>query len=124
MEDKVMKLVLEISEKDEELNRLDKTIDDLAHQINVNTGKEENENLKLMHQLCENDISEYKEQIKVLESNIQLNSKILDDLRKENESLKKNKNPEKEENKKPIKNIKDISKRFGINLINKLMPSL
>ena len=119
-----MKLVLEISEKDEELNRLDKTIDDLAHQINVNTGKEENENLKLMHQLCENDISEYKEQIKVLESNIQLNSKILDDLRKENESLKKNKNPEKEENKKPIKNIKDISKRFGINLINKLMPSL
>ena len=89
MEDKVMKLVLEISEKDEELNRLDKTIDDLAHQINVNTGKEENENLKLMHQLCENDISEYKAQIKVLESNIQLNSKILDDLRKENESLKK-----------------------------------
>ena len=78
MEDKVMKLVLEISEKDEELNRLDKTIDDLAHQINVNTGKEENENLKLMHQLCENDISEYKEQIKVLESNIKYTIKFKD----------------------------------------------
>ena len=119
-----MKLVLEVSKKEEELNELNKTIDDLTHQINVNTGKEENENLKLMHQLCENDISDYKGQIKALESNINSNTKILDDLRKENQSLKKNKKPEKDDNKKPLNNIRDISKRFGINLINKLMPSL
>ena len=119
-----MQLVLEVSKKDEELNELNKTIDDLTHQINVNTGKEENENLKLMHQLCENDISEYNEQIRALELNINANAKILDILRKENESLKKNKKQEKEDSKKPLNNIRDISKRFGINLINKLMPSL
>jgi len=78
-----------------------------------------------MHQLCENDISEYKVQIKALEENIKLNKDILNNLRKENESLKKAKNIKKEndEDQKPV-TIKNISKKFGINLINKLLPSL
>lgn len=78
-----------------------------------------------MHQLCENDISEYKVQIKALEENIKLNKDVLNNLRKENESLKKAKNIKKEndEDQKPV-TIKNISKKFGINLINKLLPSL
>ena len=125
MEDKVMKLVLEVSKKEEELNQLDKTIDNLKKEIKAKTGEEENENLKLMHQLCENDISEYKVQIKALEENIKLNKDVLNNLRKENESLKKAKNIQKEndEDQKPV-TIKSISKKFGINLINKLLPSL
>ena len=126
MEDKVMKLVLEISKKDEELNQLNKTIDNLTKELKSKTGEEENENLKLMHQLCENDISEYKLQIKALEENIKLNTDVLKNLRKENESLKKAKNISKDdsENEKPITQIKSISKKFGINLLNKLIPSL
>ena len=125
MEDKVMELVLEVSKKEEELNQLNKTIDDLKKELKAKTGEEENENLKLMHQLCENDISEYKVQIKALEENIKLNKDILNNLRKENESLKKAKNIKKEndEDQKPV-TIKNISKKFGINLINKLLPSL
>ena len=126
MEDKVMKLVLEVSKKDEELNQLNKTIDNLTKELKSKTGEEENENLKLMHQLCENDISEYKLQIKALEQNIKLNVDVLNNLRKENESLKKAKNIPKDDsgNQKPITQIKGISKKFGINLLNKLMPSL
>ena len=89
MEDKIMKLVLEILKKEEELNQLDKTIDDLTREIKKNKGEEENENLKLLHQLSENDISEYKEQIKLLDSEIKINSELIQNLRKENESLKK-----------------------------------
>ena len=120
-----MELVLEVSKKEEELNQLNKTIDDLKKELKAKTGEEENENLKLMHQLCENDISEYKVQIKALEENIKLNKDILNNLRKENESLKKAKNIKKEndEDQKPV-TIKNISKKFGINLINKLLPSL
>ena len=125
MEDKIMKLVLEISKKDEELNQLNKTIDNLKKEIKSKTGEEENENLKLMHQLCENDISEYKLQIKALEENIKLNKDVLNNLRKENESLKKAKNIPKDDNEEQkIVTIKNISKKFGINLINKLLPSL
>jgi len=121
-----MKLVLEVSKKDEELNQLNKTIDNLTKELKSKTGEEENENLKLMHQLCENDISEYKLQIKALEQNIKLNVDVLNNLRKENESLKKAKNIPKDDsgNQKPITQIKGISKKFGINLLNKLMPSL
>ena len=120
-----MELVLEVSKKEEELNQLNKTIDNLKKEIKAKTGEEENENLKLMHQLCENDISEYKVQIKALEENIKLNKDVLNNLRKENESLKKAKNIKKEndEDQKPV-TIKNISKKFGINLINKLLPSL
>ena len=88
MEDQIMKLVLEVSQKDEELNQLNKKIDDLTREIKKNTGEEEIENLKLLHQLSENDISEYKSQIKLLESEIKLNSELIENLRKENKSLK------------------------------------
>ena len=124
MEDQIMKLVLEVSKKEEELNQLDKTIDDLTREIKKNRGEEENENLKLLHQLSENDIKEYKEQIKLLESEIQLNSESIENLKKENKSLKKDKKVEEDNQPKEIKNIKDFSKKFGINLVKKLLPSL
>ena len=124
MEDQIMKLVLEVSQKDEELNQLNKKIDDLTREIKKNTGEEEIENLKLLHQLSENDISEYKSQIKLLESEIKLNSELIENLRKENKSLKKDKKVVEEDKPRQIKSIKDFSKKFGINLINKLVPSL
>ena len=124
MEDKIMKLVLEVSKKEEELNQLNKTIDDLTLEIKKNKGEEENENLKLLHQLSESDIKEYKEQIKLLESEIKLNSESIANLKKENASLKKDKKVEENEQPKKIANIKDFSKKFGINLVKKFVPSL
>lgn len=41
MEDKVMELVLEVSKKEEELNQLNKTIDDLKKELKAKTGEEE-----------------------------------------------------------------------------------
>ena len=107
MEDKIMKLVLEVSKKEEELNQLNKTIDDLTLEIKKNKGEEENENLKLLHQLSESDIKEYKEQIKLLESEIKLNTELIENLKKENAS-KKNKKVEENEHPKKINNIKDF----------------
>ena len=124
MEDKIMKLVLEVSKKEEELNQLDKTIDDLTREIKKNKGEEENENLKLLHQLSESDIKEYKQQIKLLESEIKLNSESIENLKKENARLKKDKKVEEDEQPKKINDIKDFSKKFGINLVKKFVPSL
>ena len=44
MEDKVMKLVLEVSKKEEELNQLDKTIDNLKKEIKQ---KQEKKKMKI-----------------------------------------------------------------------------
>ena len=87
MEDKVMNLVLEISKEEEEINRLNKTIDNLKKELKSKILEEENESLKLIHQLYESDISENNEQIKSLEENIKSNSDVLNNLRKENEDL-------------------------------------
>jgi len=126
MEDKVMNLVLEISKAELELNKLNKAIDNLKKKLKSKALEEENESLKLIHQLCENDISEYKEQIKLLEENLKSNSDELNKIRKENESLKKGKNVPKEdtENQKSLTEIKKISKKYGINLFKRLLPSL
>jgi len=123
MDDKVLKLGLDLSEKEEELNQLNKTIDNL---IKLKSIEGENESLKLIHQLSENDISEYKTQIKILEENIKSNLDEINKLRKENESLKKDKNIQKEdiENEKSLTEIKRIPKKYGINLFKRLLPSL
>jgi len=121
-----MNLVIEISKAEMELNNLNKTIDNLKKELKSKTLEEENESLKLIHQLCENDISEYKEQIKLLEENLKSNSDELNKIRKENENLKKAKNVPKEdiEIQKPLTEIKRISKKYGINLFKRLLPSL
>ena len=126
MEDKVKNLVLELSKKVEELNQLNKIIDNLKKELKSKTLEEENESLKLIHQLCENDISEYNEQIKSLEENIKSNSDVLNNLRKENENLKKAKNVQREdiEDKKSLTEIKRISKKYGLKLFKRLLPSL
>ena len=126
MEDKVKNLVLELSKKVEELNQLNKIIDNLKKELKSKTLEEENESLKLIHQLCENDISEYNEQIKSLEENIKSNSDVLNNLRKENENLKKAKNVQREdiEDKKSLTEIKGISKKYGLKLFKRLLPSL
>ena len=119
MDDKVMKLVLEVSKTDEELNQLNKEIFNLLEKLKTIPGKEENAYLLFLHQLNENDISEYKKQIQLLESNIKLNSELIDKLKKENEDLKKNEKNEKSETKEPLNNLIDITKSFGINIISK-----
>ena len=119
MDDKVMKLVLEVSKTDEELNQLNKEIFNLLEKLKTIPGKEENAYLLFLHQLNENDISEYKKQIQLLESNIKLNLELIDKLKKENEDLKKNEKNEKSETKEPLNNLIDITKSFGINIISK-----
>ncbi len=114
-----MKLVLEVSKTDEELNQLNKEIFNLLEKLKTIPGKEENAYLLFLHQLNENDISEYKKQIQLLESNIKLNSELIDKLKKENEDLKKNEKNEKSETKEPLNNLIDITKSFGINIISK-----
>ena len=125
MEDKVINLVLEISKAEEVLNQLNKTIDNLKKELKSKT-VEENEYLKLIHQLCENDISEYNEQIKSLEENIKLNSDVLNNLRKENENLKNAKDEQQEdiEIQKPLTEILRIPKEYSKKLFKKLLPSL
>ena len=119
MEDQTMKLALEVSKTDEELNQLNKEIDELTQQLKEKTGEDEIENLKLLHQLSENDISEYKSQIKILESELKLNSEILDNLKKENQNLKKSKNVE---NKDENKNKNNLDSNADVDL-NKLLDS-
>ena len=114
-----MKLALEVSKTDEELNQLNKEIDELTQQLKEKTGEDEIENLKLLHQLSENDISEYKSQIKILESELKLNSEILDNLKKENQNLKKSKNVE---NKDENKNKNNLDSNADVDL-NKLLDS-
>ena len=72
MSEEVMELVLKISKQEEELLELNKTIDALSEEIIIYRDKkpfleEENEDLKITHQLCNDDIINYKEQIKKLE---------------------------------------------------------
>ena len=119
MEDQTIKLALEVSKTDEELNQLNKEIDELTQQLKEKTGEDEIENLKLLHQLSENDISEYKSQIKILESELKLNSEILDNLKKENQNLKKSKNVE---NKDENKNKNNLDSNADVDL-NKLLDS-
>ena len=94
MSDKVMELVLKISDQEEELNQLDKTIESLSEEIVKKRDRkpfleEENEVLTITHQLCIDDITNYKEQIKQLELNVKIESDIISNLKKENEELKK-----------------------------------
>ena len=121
-----MKLVLEISKEEEELKRLNKTIDNLKKELKSKILEEENESLKLIHQLYESDISENNEQIKSLEENIKSNSDVLNNLRKENDSLKKANNVQKKdiENQKSLTEIKIVSKKYSQNIFKRLLPSL
>lgn len=128
-EDEQMKIVLELSRTEEEINKLNRTIYDLTQELKENTGEDKIEDLKLFHQLNENDILEYKKQIEILQSTIKLNSEIIENLKKENEQLKLNKNKEiinkeKDDKQKHVNNIKEFTKKFGIHLINKIIPSL
>ena len=78
---KIMKLVLEVSKSDEEINRFNKEIDNLTQELRENTGEEENENLKLLLQINNSDILEYKK-IEILKSEFALNAEILENLKK------------------------------------------
>ena len=93
--------------------------------------KEENEFLKLTHQLCQEDIKEYKEKILKLEEEVKENEKKLENIKLENEKLNKEKKVNKNINKEidinlddydddnlseKMLKVKDILKRHGINV--------
>ena len=132
MTDKVMELVLKISKQEEELYELDKTINALSEEIVNSRDKktlleEKNEDLKITHQLCNDDIINYEEQIKQLELNVKIDSDTISNLRKENSELKKSKGikeESKEEDTLKKKRSENLSKILGMGIIKKNVPSL
>ena len=85
--------------------------------VNPSLLKEENENLKLIHQLCLEDLKRYNQKILKLKERFKINESILLKLRKENEQFKKIKNINNQisnTNKNVILNLKDLSRSIGL----------
>ena len=135
MSDKAMEILLEISKKEEELTQLNRKINSFSEEVVMQREKkqfleEENNDLIITHQLCLDDIKNYKEQIKELELDIKKESERVLNLRKENLELKKKYNikedKEKDEEKEMLKKKRsqNLAKILGKGLIKKYVPSL
>ena len=104
-------------------NKIKDLKDTLYKRENPDLLKEENEDLKLTHQLSVEDIKIYSEKALKLNEEFKKNVLILSKLREENEKLKKNKNINKQqskENKNMILNFKDLYKSIGLKRIKEL----
>ena len=130
-----MEILLEISKKEEELTQLNRKINSFSEEVVMQREKkqfleEENNDLMITHQLCLDDIKNYKEQIKELELDIKKESERVLNLRKENLELKKKynikKDKEKDEEKEMLKKKRsqNLAKILGKGLIKKYVPSL
>ena len=105
-----------ISKAEEKIRTLK---EEISKRENPNLLKEENEDLKLTHQLSEEDIKIYNEKILKLKEEFKKNEGILLKLREENEKLKKEKNAIKQESKKNqnmILNFKDLHKSINLKI--------
>jgi len=105
-----------IEKAEEKIKTLKETI---SKRQNPNLLKEENEDLKLTHQLSEEDIKIYSEKILKLKEEFSKNEGILLKLREENEKLKKEKNEIKrqsKENQNMILNFKDLKKSINLKI--------
>ena len=92
---------------------------------NPNILKEENIDLEITHQLCNEDIKIYNENILRLKEEVKINEEIILKIKKENEKLKKEKkltNINKKDSKaykNLILNLKDLCKNLGFKLKKK-----
>ena len=111
----------------EQIQSTEKQLKDLQKQINdlQKHGKkklnEENEDLKIISKINKEDINNYKNQIKDLESKTKTNEEAISKLKSENEQLKRgiNNQAQSQNNQinNSINNIRDLSQSLGINLM-------
>ena len=112
---------LQISEK--QLKALEIQIKDLSRKVPGRQGKsklsEDIEYLKAINKVNKEDIMNYKNQIKELESKAKSNEQIISKLKSENEQLKRGRNNHAQNNhiNNSINNIRDLSQSLGINLM-------
>ena len=127
MEISYKELVRQLSESENELRKANNTLYNLKEEImnkvpnNISKILGENHDLELTHKLCQEDIPIYKEDIKRLTEQKKQNEAEILKLKEENEKLK-NKNLPKKDSKAyhdVIKNLKDLSKKLGINFKKK-----
>ena len=121
-------LIKQLSQSESELRKVNNTLYSLKEEIinkvpnNISKLLGENHDLELTHKLCQEDIPIYKEDIKRLTEQKNKNEAELLKLKEENEKLKKNKSLPKKDSKAYqdiIKNLKDLSKKLGINFKKK-----
>ena len=111
----------QIQSKEKELNDLEKQINHLSKKVGKNKLSEENEDLKIISKINKEDINNYKNQIKELESKTKSNEEKISKIKSENEQLKRGRNNQaqnqKIQNNNSINNIRDLSHSLGINLM-------
>ena len=118
----IQDLLLQISESNNELKKLDKEIILLKQNKTNNNSKieklkEENRLLKTTEKLCEEDIKDYNEQINKLSQKIKENEFEIIKLKKLNNSFKKEKSNKKKQKKNLINNIKDLQKTLKLDFL-------
>ena len=116
-------IAIQLSESEEKLKQLKETLLNLQSQKerrnNPNIIKEENEDLKLFHQLCLDDIKSYNENLSKLKEEKKQNEAIINKLKEENEKLKQRKKSSKKESKaykNLILNMRDLCTHLGFQL--------
>ena len=122
-------LVLQLSNSENELKKAEQTIQQLKEEKiikiskkeNPNIIKEENEYLKITHQICLSDIKDNQNQILYLQNELKNNQTKTIKLKEENENLKKrfsnfNNNNNITNNNNRIKNIKDLKKTIKLDI--------
>ena len=124
-------LLKQLSQSENEIRKANDTLRNLKEEIinkvpnNISKILGENHDLELTHKLCQEDIPIYKEDIKRLTEQKKQNETEILRLKEENEKLKKNKslpNVSKKDSQAyqdVIKNLKDLSKKLGINFKKK-----
>jgi hypothetical protein len=121
-------LLKQLNQSEYELKKVNDTLNSLKEEIiykvpnNISKILGENHDLELTHKLCQEDIPIYKEDIKRLTEQKKQNESEISKLKEENEKLKKNKSLPKKDSKAyqdVIKNLKDLSKKLGINFKKK-----
>ena len=119
----IMELVRDLSLSEFNISELNKEKENLSKQLNNQKNnsmfKEENEFLETIHKIAQEDILKYNQQIKELEAYKSINIEKIKKLKNENEELKRKEKLDKnQEFFNRIKNINDLSKTLGFNLIN------
>ena len=109
MNNQTIKNLLKMRQLNEHIQSEEKELKDLERQINYISGRahryenhnlsEENEDLKTINKINKEDITNYKNQIKDLESKIKYNKEIISKLKSENEKLKRGRNNQAQNNK-------------------------
>ena len=121
-------LLKQLNQSEYELKKVNDTLNSLKEEIiykvpnNISKILGENHDLELTHKLCQEDIPIYKEDIKRLTEQKKQNESEISKLKEENEKLKKNISLPKKDSKAyqdVIKNLKDLSKKLGINFKKK-----